>query len=63
MTKEQIITIIMKRDDLNHAEATALVNECALLIDDALDMGMPEEVEDILSSYLGLELDYVMAFV
>lgn len=62
-TKEQIISIIMKRDKIDREEAKELVDECQWAIVDAIDMGLADKVEDILMDYLGLEMDYIYPFL
>lgn len=62
-TKEQIVNLIMKRDKIDREEAKELVYECQYAIADALEMGIPEEVENILMDYLGLEMDYIYPFL
>lgn len=62
-SKVQIAHILMKRDGITKAEAYDLVAECQDLIDEALERGAVWEAEDILRETLGLELDYIYAFL
>lgn len=63
-TREQIITILMKRDEISYEEAKDLVNECGWEIADALDMGLGYDAcEEILKDFLGLEMDYIFCFL
>lgn len=62
-TREQIVTIIMKRDKLDRETAKELVDECGWAIADAIDMGLTDEIESILMDYLGLEMDYIYPFL
>lgn len=61
---EEIIEILMRRDHMNRNEAEELMDECQQAIDEAVanDAGY-YEVCDIIADYLGLEPDYLMAFV
>ena len=63
-TKEQIVAILMHRDKISRNEAESLVSETALEITDALDIGLGyEEIEQIMRDFLGLEMDYIFAFI
>ena len=61
---EEIIEILMLRDHMNRNDAEELMDECQQAIDEAAanDAGY-HEVCDIIADYLGLEADYLMAFV
>lgn len=61
---EEIIEILMRRDHMNRNDAEELMDECQQAIDEAVanDAGY-YEVCDIIADYLGLEADYLMAFV
>lgn len=63
MTLENIIDIIAERDDLTLDEAIEIVNETKEMIDEALLSGDYTEVEQIMLDQLGLEMDYVYAFI
>lgn len=65
MTKRQleVVEILMKRDDLTREEAVKLVQDTQVAVEDALIIGDSDEVEDIIADYLGLELDYIDAFL
>lgn len=63
MTKQKIVDILIKRDELDEEEAKSIVNDCQNQIDEALACGREHKVEDILADCLGLELDYVYAFM
>lgn len=53
----RVVQILMKRDDLTEQEATELLDECReALADCNYD---PEESQDIIQDYLGLEPDYI----
>lgn len=63
-TREEIVTILMNRDGISRGEAEDIVNETGWQIADALDMGLGYDgVEEIMKDFLGLEMDYVMAFL
>ena len=54
----KVVKILMERDDLSQAEAEELLREVRDMLEECnYD---PEESEDIISSELGLELDYTM---
>lgn len=63
MTLENIVDIIAERDDLTIDEAIEIVNETKEMIDEALISGDYTEVEQIMLDQLGLEMDYVYAFI
>lgn len=63
MTLENIVDIIAERDDLTLDEAIEIVNETKEMIDEALLSGDYTEVEQIMLDQLGLEMDYVYAFI
>ena len=63
-TKEQIVAILMSRDDISRNEAESIVSETACEITDALDMGLGyDAIEEIMADFLGLEMDYIFAFL
>lgn len=63
-TKEQIVTILMLRDEISRKEAESIVSETALEITDALDMGLSyDAVEQIMRDFLDLGMDYISAFI
>lgn len=63
-TKEQIVAILMNRDEISRNEAESIVSETACEITDALDMGLGYgAVEEIMRDFLGLEMDYIFAFI
>lgn len=63
MTLENIVDIIAERDDLTLDEAIEIVNETKEMIDEALLSGDYTEVEQIMLDQLGLEMDYIYAFM
>ena len=59
----EIIQILMRRDGMTVKEAKQAYLDCKAEIDDAI-MGFNVcEVEDILLSELGLEMDYIFCFI
>ncbi len=61
---EDIVKILMERDDLSHQEAQQMVEECRQrLQDEAIPTGDIELAEEILAEELGLELDYMMDLI
>lgn len=66
--KEQIINILIKRDGISKSEAENIFEECSEVIADILDSEMNnferiEEIESAIEYYLGLEPDYIFAFL
>lgn len=66
--KEEIVKILMRRDGITDGEAEDIVNECQWVINDILDSEMSEyermeEIEFTIQDYLGLEPDYIFAFL
>ena len=66
--KEEIIKILMRRDEIEEEEAKELVDECQYVINDILDSELSdcermEEIEFTIQDYLGLEPDYIFAFL
>lgn len=62
---EQIALILVQRDGMSYADAKELVDETRDEIHETFELGdgALEEVEDILQYNLGLEPDYMMAFI
>lgn len=60
---EKIIEILMERDSLSREEAASLIDEVKGMIDEALVTGNYTEVEEIVASELGLEMDYIMDLI
>ena len=66
--KEQIVKILMKRDRISKYLAEDIVDECQYVINDILDSEMTDferlnEIEETIKDYLGLEPDYIFAFL
>ena len=66
--REEIIKILMRRDEISQGEAEDIVNECQWVINDILDSEMSDidrmyEIEFTIQDYLGLEPDYIFAFL
>lgn len=63
-TKETVVEILMRRDNISQRDAELRVEHCQARIDAAFDTAeMGCSVEDVLREELGLELDYIEAFV
>lgn len=60
---KEIVEILMRRDGISKADAIQLYKDTKAEIDEALALGNHDEVEDIIASNLGLELDYVWSFI
>lgn len=69
MSKKEIVEILMRRDNLTKEDAISRVQETQNLINEYIENGMESplegyyDVEDILASELGLELDYIFDFL
>lgn len=59
--KEEIIKILMRRDDMDHESAVDLVNDVIEQIENC--GGNYEEAVDIIESDLGLEPDYLIYLI
>ena len=60
MTKKDIVAILIKRDNISEDEALALILEVEEVISSAEYLCQAEEA---ISDILGLEPDYIMAFI
>lgn len=69
MSKKEIVEILMRRDNLTKEDAISRVQETQNLINEYIENGMESplegyyDVEDILATELGLELDYIFDFL
>ena len=62
--KNEIISILMRRDDMTREEAIRVIEETRDEIDCAIENGASlDELEDILADYLMLEPDYLIEFL
>ena len=59
----KIVKILMKRDNLTEEEAKNQFEYVKEMINDAVSSGDYDEVEDIMYSELGLEMDYIMDII
>ena len=59
----EIIEILIERDDLTEKEATDLFNDGKREISEAISNGDYEEVEELMSDWFGLEMDYLFCLV
>lgn len=60
---KQIVEILIRRDNITENEAWSLIEDCQEEMEEAIARGNYQECEDILASYLGLEPDYLDAFL
>ena len=60
---KEIIEILMRRDGISYEDAKAAYMECKNEIMDVLDGTSCLTVEEVLSSELGLEPDYIFNFI
>ena len=56
---KRVIEILMKRDNITEQEAKKLVSRVSEEITYAIEAGQYDEVEDIMYTELGLEMDYI----
>lgn len=66
--KEEVISILMNRDGITYLEAENIFEECQEIIADILDSELNDferltEIEFTIADYLGLEPDYLFAFL
>lgn len=61
--KKQIVDILIRRDGLSEKEAWNLVGDVQNQINDALVISDSDEVERIIEDELGLEPDFLGAFL
>lgn len=55
----KVVKILMERDGVSEEEAVDTVKQVKSEIYAAAESGDPDEVEDIMYSLLGLEMDYL----
>lgn len=60
---EEVIQILMRRDDLTREEAIEEIKEFKQEANSLMKEGRFWEVEDLLIDYLGLEPDYLIALM
>lgn len=56
---EEVVKILMKRDNLSHVDAVAEVKGFLIEAEEYIQEGDLDAVEDLLMSDLGLEPDYL----
>lgn len=56
---KRVIKILMDRDNMTEQEAKKLVSRVSEEVTQAIECGNYDEVEDIMYSELGLEMDYI----
>lgn len=54
-----VVDILMRRDDMTQEEAEHLLEQVREEINDLLEAGDTECVEDVMYTELGLEMDYI----
>lgn len=59
----EILQILMDRDSLTRKEAMRLIKEVRAIILEAMEEGDLDKAEDAILEELGLEPDYIMAFI
>lgn len=62
--RREIERILMRRDGIDAVEAERLLDGCQNEINEIIDSGGTlEEIEDAIQDWLGLEPDYIFAFI
>ena len=63
-SKKELVVMLMNRDHISALEAKRMVAITQQLINEVVeDGGSLDDVEEILSEHLGLELDYIFLFI
>lgn len=57
--KRTVIDILMERDKVTREEAQHTLDVVRAEVEDAIAVGDYDEVEEIIASELGLEMDYI----
>lgn len=60
---EKIISILMNRDGVTYEEAKEMYENCKAELMDAIAGTSCLEPEEVLMGELGLEMDYIFAFI
>ena len=55
----KVVEVLMNRDNMTKSEAEGVLANVREMIQSAVDSGNYDEVEEILASELGLEMDYI----
>lgn len=63
MSEKSIVSILMERDGMSREDAKRHLKYVRELINDAISSGDFYEIEEIMYSELGLEMDYVFELV
>ena len=61
--KENIVNILVKRDEVTREEASSLIDDVMEQVYASLTNGDDSEAEEIWMSELGLEVDYLLALL
>lgn len=56
---EEIIQILMRRDEIDRDTAIQMVQACQFELDEAVECGDYEMAQDIVEMHLGLEPDFI----
>ena len=62
-TKNELATLLMRRDNLTREDANAMISDFQESVDDALDTNSYHDLDDLIQDELGLEPDYLMLFI
>lgn len=63
ITKNTIANILVRRDGISREEAEDIINNCQWELNNAFASGNIDEAEEILEDWLGLEPEYLEAFL
>lgn len=62
-SKKDLRDMLMRRDHTSRQEAQLMIDTTQQLIDEALEDGNLDQIEDILIDELGIEIDYAELFL
>jgi hypothetical protein len=63
ITKNTIANILVRRDGISREEAEDIINNCQWELNNAFASGNIDEAEEIVADWLGLEPEYLEAFL
>lgn len=63
ITKNTIVNILVRRDGISREEAEDIINNCQWELNNAFASGNIDEAEEIVEDWLGLEPEYLEAFL
>lgn len=63
ITKNTIANILVRRDGISREEAEDIINNCQWELNNAFASGNIDKAEEIVEDWLGLEPEYLEAFL